>query len=147
MEETKIEQMTEETASSVPQTPADENEECILEKGKALALRIAEVLDDRKAQDIKIINVNKKTVIADYFVIAGGSSRTQVNALADEVEYKLGLEGIEPTKVEGRGDGSWVLLDFDSVIVHVFGRESRDFYKFEKLWAEGTPVEYIQKEN
>ena len=147
MEETQIEQMTEETASSVPQTPADENEECILEKGKALALRIAEVLDDRKAQDIKIINVNKKTVIADYFVIAGGSSRTQVNALADEVEYKLGLEGIEPTKVEGRGDGSWVLLDFDSVIVHVFGRESRDFYKLEKLWAEGTPVEYIQKEN
>ena len=122
-------------------------EEAALDAGKALALKIAEILDDRKAQDIKIINVNKKTVIADYFVIAGGSSRTQVNALGDEVEYKLGLEGISPSRVEGRGDGSWVLLDFDSVIVHIFGRESRDFYKLEKLWAEGTPVEYIQKEN
>ena len=122
-------------------------EEAALDAGKALALKIAEILDDRKAQDIKIINVNKKTVIADYFVIAGGSSRTQVNALGDEVEYKLGLEGISPSRVEGRGDGSWVLLDFDSVIVHIFGRESREFYKLEKLWAEGTPVEYIQKEN
>lgn len=134
MEETKITQNTPE-------------EEAALATGKELALKIAEILDDRKAQEIKIINVNKKTVIADYFVIAGGSSRTQVNALADEVEYKLGLEGISPTRVEGRGDGSWVLLDFDSVLVHVFGREARDFYKLEKLWAEGTPVEYVQKEN
>lgn len=147
MEETKIEQINEEFSSSVPQNVDDTDEAEVLEKGKALALRIAEILDDRKAKDIKIINVNKKTVIADYFVIAGGSSRTQVNALADEVEYKLGLDGIDPTRVEGRGDGSWVLLDFDSVLVHVFGRESRDFYKLEKLWAEGTPVEYTQKED
>ena len=115
-----------------------EDEEKVLSDGKALALKIAEILDDRKAQDIKIINVNKKTIIADYFVIAGGSSRTQVNALADEVEYKLGLEGISPTRVEGRGDGSWVLLDFDSVLVHVFGRESRDFYKLDKLYMDTT---------
>ena len=147
MEEMKTEQINEEIAESIPQAPVDENEAEILEKGKALALRIAEILDERKAKDIKIINVNKKTVIADYFVIAGGSSRTQVNALADEVEYKLGLEGIDPSRVEGRGDGSWVLLDFDSVLVHVFGRESREFYKLEKLWAEGTPVEYTQKED
>lgn len=147
MEETKIEQINEELSSSVPQNVDDTDEAEVLEKGKALALRIAEILDDRKAKDIKIINVNKKTVIADYFVIASGSSRTQVNALADEVEYKLGLDGIDPTRVEGRGDGSWVLLDFDSVLVHVFGRESRDFYKLEKLWAEGTPVEYTQKED
>ena len=147
MEETKIEQINEELGSSVPQNVDDTDEAEVLEKGKALALRIAEILDDRKAKDIKIINVNKKTVIADYFVIASGSSRTQVNALADEVEYKLGLDGIDPTRVEGRGDGSWVLLDFDSDLVHVFGRESRDFYKLEKLWAEGTPVEYTQKED
>ena len=147
MEETKIEQINEELSSSVPQNVDDTDEAEVLEKGKALALRIAEILDDRKAKDIKIINVNKKTVIADYFVIASGASRTQVNALADEVEYKLGLDGIDPTRVEGRGDGSWVLLDFDSVLVHVFGRESRDFYKLEKLWAEGTHVEYTQKED
>ena len=141
MEETKIEQINEELSSSVPQNVDDTDEAEVLEKGKALALRIAEILDDRNAKHTKIINVNKKTVIADYFVIASGSSRTQLNALAEEVEYKLGLDGIDPTRVEGRCDGSWVLLDFDSVLVHVFGRESREFYKLEKLWAEGTPAE------
>lgn len=123
------------------------DEEKQLAGGKELALKIAAILDEKKAHDIKIIEVNKKTIIADYFVIAGGSSRTQVNALADEVEYKLGLENIVPSRVEGRGDGSWVLLDFDSVLVHVFGRDARDFYKLEKLWAEGTPVEFEQKED
>ena len=122
-------------------------EEKALESGKALALKIASILDEKKAHDIKIINVNKKTIIADYFVIAGGSSRTQVNSLADEVEYKLGLEGIVPARIEGRGDGSWVILDFNSVIVHVFGRDARDFYKLEKLWAEGTPIDFNQSEN
>ena len=123
------------------------DEEKQLASGKELALKIAGILDEKKAHDIKIINVNKKTIIADYFVIAGGSSRTQVNSLADEVEYKLGLENIFPSRVEGRGDGSWVLLDFDSVLVHVFGRDARDFYKLEKLWAEGTPVEFEQKQD
>ena len=99
-------------------------------------------LDSKKAHDIKILYVNKQTIVADYFVIAGGTSRTQVNALADEVEYKLGLEGINPTKVEGRGQGTWVLLDYDSVLVHVFNPQSREFYNLEKLWAEGTPVEF-----
>lgn len=122
-------------------------EEKALESGKALALKIASILDEKKAHDIKIINVNKKTIIADYFVIAGGSSRTQVNSLADEVEYKLGLEGIVPARIEGRGDGSWVILDFNSVIVHVFGRDARDFYKLEKLWAEGTTIDFNQSEN
>ena len=147
MEETKIEQINEELGSSVPQNVDDTDEAEVLEKGKALALRIAEILDDRKAKDIKIINVNKKTVIADYFVIASGSSRTQVNALADEVEYKLGLEGIHPTKIEGRGQGTWVLLDFDSVLVHVFNPQSREFYNLEKLWADGEEVPFEMTED
>ena len=134
----------EETRDTLPTDASDEEQ---LATGKELALKIAHILDQRKAQDIKIINVNKKTIIADYFVIAGGNSRTQVNALADEVEYQLGLEGLSPTRVEGRGDGTWVLIDFDSVLVHVFGRESREFYKLEKLWAEGTPVEFEMTEN
>lgn len=123
----------------------DEDERIQLEAGKALAQKIAGILDAKKAQDIRILNVNRKTVLADYFVIAGGSSRTQVNALADEVEYKLGLEDVHPSRVEGRGGGTWVLLDFDSVIVHIFGRDTRDFYKLEKLWAEGIPVPFDGK--
>ncbi|MBE6623646.1 MAG: ribosome silencing factor [Ruminococcaceae bacterium] len=147
-ENTKNEAFEEvETEESIDTLPTNASDEIQLQSGKELALKIAHILDERKAQDIKIINVNKKTVIADYFVIAGGNSRTQVNALADEVEYKIGLEGIKPSRVEGRGDGTWVLVDFDSVLVHIFGRESRDFYKLEKLWAEGTPVEFEMTEN
>lgn len=144
-EKKEIGALHDEAASFIP--APDAAEEKALSDGKDLALAIADILDKKKAQDIKIINVNRKTVIADYFVIAGGSSRTQVNSLADEVEYQLGLRGITPTRVEGRGDGSWVLLDFDSVLVHVFGRDAREFYKLEKLWAEGTPVEFTPTEN
>ena len=109
---------------------------------KEIALKAAKILDSKKARDVKIMRVNEQTIIADYFVIAGGTSRTQVNSLADEVEYKLGLEGINPSKVEGRGQGTWVLLDYDSVLIHVFNPQSREFYNLEKLWAESTPVEF-----
>ena len=111
-------------------------------QAKEIALKAATILDSKKAKDIKILYVNKQTILADYFVIAQGSSRTQVNALADEVEYKLGLEGIDPAKVEGRGQGTWVLLDYDSVLVHVFNPESRSFYNLEKLWAEGEEIQF-----
>ena len=117
------------------------------EKAKEIALKVAKILDEKKARDIKIIYVNKQTIIADYFVIAAGTSRTQVNALADEVEYKLGLEGIDPTKVEGRGQGTWVLLDFDSVLVHVFNPQSREYYNLEKLWADGEEIPFEATED
>lgn len=116
-------------------------------KAKEIAIKAAQILDSKKAKNIKILYVNKQTIIADYFVIAAGGSRTQVNALSDEVEYKLGLEGIEPAKVEGRGQGTWVLLDYDSVIVHIFNPESREFYNLEKLWAEGEEIEFIATED
>jgi ribosome-associated protein len=111
-------------------------------KAKEIALLAAKALDSKKAKDIKILYVNKQTIIADYFVIAAGTSRTQVNALADEIEYKLGLENITPSKIEGQGQGTWVLLDYDSVIVHVFNQASREFYNLEKLWAEGTEIPF-----
>ena len=117
------------------------------EKAKEIALLAAKALDEKKAKDIRIIYVNEQTIIADYFVIAQGNSRTQVNALADEVEYKLGLEGIEPTKVEGRGQGTWVLLDFDSVLVHVFNPQSREYYNLEKLWADGEEIPFEATED
>ena len=117
------------------------------EKAKKIALLAAKALDEKKAKDIKILYVNEQTIIADYFVIAQGNSRTQVNALADEVDYKLGLEGIEPTKIEGRGQGTWVLLDYDSVLVHVFNPQSREFYNLEKLWADGEEIPFEMTED
>ncbi len=114
---------------------------------KEIALKAAKILDEKKARDINILYVTEQTIIADYFVIAEGTSRTQVNSLADEIEYKLGLEGIHPSKIEGRGQGTWVLLDYDSVLIHIFNPQSREFYNLDKLWSEGTPVEFEATED
>ena len=108
---------------------------------RALADKIVSVLDLKKGRDIKLLHVADKTVLADYFVICGGNSNTQTRGLADEVEYKLGLEGVEPTRVEGRETATWVLLDYGSVIVHVFNTETRQFYNLEKLWNEAEEVD------
>ncbi len=108
---------------------------------RALAEKIVSVLDLKKGRDIKLLHVADKTVLADYFVICGGNSNTQTRGLADEVEYKLGLEGVEPIRVEGRETATWVLLDYGSVIVHVFNTETRQFYNLEKLWNEAEEVD------
>ena len=105
-----------------------------------LAEAIYNILDNKKARDLKILHVEKKTVIADYFVICTGNSSTQVKALADEVDYKTTLRGKAPTNVEGRGNVSWIVLDFDNVIVHIFSRDARDFYNLDKLYSETTEV-------
>ena len=110
---------------------------------QALAHAIFDVLDARKARDIKVLKVQDQTVIADYFVICTGNSSTQVKSLGGEVEYRLGLRGVDPTHFEGRDNNSWVILDYDSVIVHVFSRESRDFYKLEKLYGDAEEIKFI----
>lgn len=126
---------------------AQENENIQQEQAKQLALEIATILDKNKAQDIKILYVSNQTVIADYFVIAEGTSTTQVNSLADEVRFRLSQKELRPMRVEGENSGSWVLLDYASVIVHVFLNSQRDFYKLEKLWADGEEVPFEQMED
>ncbi len=101
---------------------------------EALAAEIAEILDNKKARDVKVVKVGDKTVIADYFVLANGNSSTHVRSLAGEVEYKLGLGGLDPVHADGRDGNSWVALDYSSVIVHVFDREAREFYNLDKLY-------------
>jgi len=108
---------------------------------KALAEKVVAILDLKKARGIKLLHVADKTVLADYFVICTGNSNTQTRALGDEVEYKLGLEGIEPARVEGRESALWVLLDYSSVLVHVFNTEARQYYNLEKLWNEAEEVD------
>ena len=121
-------------------TPAGDEEEKQLLFGKKLALTIASILDAKKAQDIKIININKKTIIADYFVIAGGSSRTQVNSLADEVEYKLKEAGYEPHHIEGERS-EWICLDYVGCVIHILLKQQRGFYQIERLWEDGEKVD------
>lgn len=110
---------------------------------EAVAHAVFDVLDAKKARDIKVLKVQDQTVITDYFVICSGNSSTQVKSLGGEVEYRLGLRGVDPTHFEGRDNNSWVVLDYSSVIVHIFSRESRDFYKLEKLYGDAEEIKFV----
>lgn len=103
---------------------------------EVLAEAIAEILDNKKANDVKVIKVGDKTIIADYFVLANGNTSTHVRSLADEVEYKLSEAGVSAIRSDGGSGSSWRVLDYASVIVHVFDREAREFYKLDKLYSE-----------
>lgn len=108
-----------------------------------LAHAIFDVLDAKKAQNIKVLRVQDQTVITDYFVICTGNSSTQVKSLAGEVEYKLGLREVDPLHFEGRDNNGWIVLDYSSVIVHIFSRENRDFYQLEKLYGDAEAVTFV----
>ncbi len=101
-----------------------------------VARYVVSVLDAKKARDILLLHTEKQTIIADYFVICSGTSRTQIKSIAAEVAYGLSLCGIHPLRTEGEGDCGWVLIDFGAVIVHIFSREQRQFYELEKLYPE-----------
>lgn len=107
---------------------------------KELAIKAAEILDKKKAEDIKVIEVTEQTIVADYFVLANGTSSTHVKALADDVEYELEQIGVHDGHIEGRATG-WVLLDYGAVLVHVFDRESRAYYNLERLWTDANLVD------
>lgn len=108
---------------------------------KEFADAVAAVLDDKKGRDITILKVADKTDIADYFVIANGTSSTHVKTLADEVEYQIGLRNVKPISYEGKGNNSWILIDYGYVVVHVFSREAREFYNLDKLYREKSKEE------
>ena len=111
---------------------------------KELALAIAGALDNKKGQDIKVLETGRLTTLADYFVICTAGSTTQVKALADACEETAKQLGELPHHIEGHRGGVWTLLDFSSVVVHVFMEEARQFYDLERLWADAVPVELPQ---
>lgn len=100
-----------------------------------LIKNIIKTLDDKKAIDIKAIEIKELTIVADCFIIASGTSSTHVKALAGEVEDALSKQGVEPLHIEGRTTG-WIIIDYNSVIVHIFQRESREYYNLERLWQD-----------
>lgn len=118
-----------------------ENNVPVIQSPDELAKYAARVLDERKAHDIRLIHVADQTIIADYFVVCTGTSSTHIKSLADEVEYKLTLAGNPPRRIEGDGSSGWILLDFASVIVHVFGQKAREFYNIEKLFRAEDEVD------
>ncbi len=105
-----------------------------------LTREIVKILDEKKAIDIVAIETEELTIVSDYFVIASGTSSTHVKSLADDVEYGMSKKGVEPLHTEGRATG-WILLDYGSVIVHIFQKESRDYYNLERLWGDAQKVD------
>ncbi|MBQ5331842.1 MAG: ribosome silencing factor [Oscillospiraceae bacterium] len=105
---------------------------------------IVKALDSKKAEDIKVIKVGDLTILADYFVIADGTSSTQTKALADETEYKMHENGISPERVQGNNGSNWIILDYGDIVVHVFSKDQRDFYNLERLWRDGEDVDISQ---
>ena len=109
---------------------------------KELALLAAVALSEKKGKEIQVLEIADLTTLADYFVIATGASNTQINALVDSVEKKLSEEAEEqPLHREGYRGGTWVLLDYGCIAVHVFNGEARDFYDLERLWRDGKNVD------
>lgn len=100
-----------------------------------------EALEDKKAEDIKVIDISQVSVIADYFIIAGGNNRSQIQALCDNVEEKLGRAGHPAKQIEGYDTANWVLADFGDVIVHIFDKENRLLYDLERIWRDGKLVD------
>ena len=107
---------------------------------KDLAIQIAAILDKKKATRVKVLRVHDLTVMADYFVIASGTSSTHVKSLAEEAEFQLKEQGIAPIRTEGFNTQNWFILDYGSVIVHVFSPDAREFYDLDHLWADGENV-------
>lgn len=108
---------------------------------KEAALEIVRILDQRKARDIKLMHVAEQTIIAEYFVVCGGSSSTQIKSLAGEVEYKMSMSGLPPRGMDGYTEGKWIVVDLGSIMVHIFSSEAREFYKLEKFWADAEEVD------
>ncbi|MBO6116165.1 MAG: ribosome silencing factor [Ruminococcus sp.] len=102
---------------------------------------IVKTLDSKRGEDIQALRIADLTILADYFVIVNGTSNTHARTLADEVEFQLSQKGIEPERREADTGNTWIILDYGDIIVHVFYKETRNFYKLEGLWADGEPVD------
>ena len=112
-------------------------------EAKELARLAIKALEDKNAEDIKIIDISKVSVIADYFIIAGGNNRNQVQALSDNVDETCGRAGGKLRQIEGYESAKWILMDYNDIIVHIFSKEDRLFYDLERIWSDGT---FIDKE-
>ncbi len=102
---------------------------------------IIKTLDLKKGEDIQALKIGDLTILADYFVIVNGTSNTHARTLADEVEFQLSQKGIEPERREADTGNTWIILDYADILVHVFYKDTRNFYKLEGVWADGEQVD------
>ena len=109
-------------------------------KSNDMAKLAVAALEDHKAEDISVIDIREVSPIADYFIIANGTNRNQVQAMADNVEEALGKGGYVPKQIEGYQSANWILMDYKDIIVHVFSEEDRGFYDLERIWRDGKEI-------
>ena len=107
---------------------------------KKMAAIAVDALDEKKAEDVTIIDIAEVSTLADYFIIASGNNRAQVQAMADEVEDRLGRAGAIPKQIEGYQTANWILLDYRDIIIHVFSKDDRAFYDLERIWRDGKEI-------
>lgn len=112
-----------------------------MEDSKLMAKIAFKALEEKKGEDIKIIDIAGVSVLADYFIIANGSNRSQIQAMIDNVEERLGRSGAELKQIEGYDTANWVLMDYGDIIVHVFDRDNRLFYDLERIWRDGKKID------
>ena len=105
----------------------------------------ADALNEKKAFDVKIIEIGEISTLCDYFIIGGASNKNQIEALVENVEQKLEKTGIVPRYIEGRGGQDWILLDYGDFVVHIFDEESRAFYDIEKIWSDGKLIDLLDR--
>lgn len=110
-------------------------------QSKEMTRLAIEALEDKKAEDIRIIDISEVSVLADYFLIASGNNRNQIQALTDSVEEILGRAGFAPKQIEGYNTANWILMDYGDLIVHIFDRENRLFYDLERIWCDGRKID------
>lgn len=110
-------------------------------KSQEMARLAIEALEDKKAEDIRVIDISEVSVIADYFIIAGGNNKNQIQAICDNVQEKLGRAGYPEKQIEGYDTANWILIDFVDVIVHIFDKENRLLYDLERIWRDGRQIE------
>lgn len=111
-----------------------------MNQSKEMAEMVISALEDKKAADIRIIDISSISILADYFIITNGTNRNQVQALIDNVEEVMGKAGYEPKQIEGYQSGNWILMDYGDIIVHVFDQENRLFYNLERIWCDGKEI-------
>ncbi|NLU53446.1 MAG: ribosome silencing factor [Clostridiaceae bacterium] len=111
-----------------------------MENSKKIFDIVVKTLEDKKAKNIKAIDIRELTTIASYFIIASGTSVTHIKSLADNVEEKLIEEGIRPLHIEGYNNARWILMDYNDVVVHIFHEEDREYYGLERLWQDGKEI-------
>ena len=112
-----------------------------LMEAKEMAAMAIQALEDKKAEDVKVIDISDVSTIADYFIIASGKNRSQIQAMCDNVEETLGRAGTPMKQKEGYQNANWILMDYGDIIVHIFDTENRLFYDLERIWRDGKEMD------